>query len=200
MKDSCSAVLTSLLLVGAMATATAAEGQATASSVAAGTLAEGAVDGDRFSAAADTLWKGEADQGTWWWQIRFPQPQRIGAILQIHGERPLSFRNAPQHYVWQFSDDGRNWHSWDETQVQRERRLFRLHRLHEAREVRYLRLMIFQSMDAAPALREVEFFTEPTDAVNTAQRNSIRFLISSAERVVAYSMSRRTVPIFPWGA
>jgi len=161
-KFSCSVFLTSMLLVGATATAAAVEGEVAASSVAAGTSPGGAVDGDRFSVAAGSLWKGEADQGVWWWQIRFPQPRPVGAILQIHGDRPMSFRDAPRDYVWQFSEDGQDWQNLNETRVQRERRLFRLHRLAEAREVRCLRLMIFQSLDAAPALREVEFFAEPT--------------------------------------
>jgi hypothetical protein len=156
-------VLTSLLLAGT--TETAVGGEITASSTAAGTAPGGAIDGDRFSVAAGSLWKGEANQGTWWWQIRFPQPRPVGAILQIHGDRPLSFRNAPRHYVWQHSEDGRNWQNWDETQVRRERRLFRLHRLAEVRDVQYVRLMIFESLDAAPALREVEFLAEPTATI-----------------------------------
>ncbi len=110
---------------------------------------------------ARSLWKGQADQKTWWWQIRFPQARPVGAILQVHGDRPLSLRNAPRHYVWQFSEDGRNWLDWNETQVRRERRMFRLHRLAQARKVQYVRLMIFESNGAAPALREVEFLAEP---------------------------------------
>jgi len=48
-KFSCSVFLTSMLLVGATATAAAVEGEVAASSVAAGTSPGGAVDGDRFA-------------------------------------------------------------------------------------------------------------------------------------------------------
>lgn len=137
------------------------DAEATASSAAAESSPAGAVDGDRFSVRADSLWKGAPGEKVWWWQIRFAEPRSVGAILQVHGDRPLSLRNAPKHYVWQSSQDGRSWEDWSETEVRHERRLFRVHRLPQARQVQYLRLTILESIGAAPALREVEFYAEP---------------------------------------
>lgn len=156
--------------------------EVTASSAAAESPPAGAVDGDRFSVRADSLWKGAPGEKVWWWQIRFSEPRPVGAILQVHGDRPLSLRNAPKHYLWQSSQNGRTWEDWSETEVRNERRLFRVHRLPQAREVQYLRLMIHQSIDAAPAVREVEFYAEP-DAP-----------IGFPDWVVIVDSNERTVP------
>ncbi len=135
--------------------------EASASTTATGSSAGGAVDGDRFSLRADSFWKGAGDGKTWWWQVRFPGPRSVGAILQINGNQPSIFSNGPQHYVWQWSQDGGAWHDFKETETKCERRLFRLHRLAQPHQARYLRIMIYESLGEAPTLREVEVFAEP---------------------------------------
>jgi len=144
-----------------VASAVPPEAQLAASSTAVGTTAAGAVDGDRFSVDAESLWKGESGEEAWWWQIRFAQPQPVGAILQVNGDHSAILRNAPRRYVWQWSEDGRAWHGVKETETRRERRLFRIHRLASARKVRYLRMLVSQSVGDAPSLREVEFYDDP---------------------------------------
>src|SRR5262245_26991906 len=74
--------------------------EATASSSTAEFAPEGAIDGDRFSTEPATAWKGRKADKSWWWQVRFPQPRDIGAILQINGDHPTVLRNAPKRYVW----------------------------------------------------------------------------------------------------
>lgn len=152
-----------LLLATWISVASAAppDAQLTASSTAAGTTAAGAVDGDRFSVDAASLWKGEVGEETWWWQIRFARPRPVGAVLQVNGDHPAILRNAPRRYVWQWSEDGRTWHSVKETETDRERRLFRIHRLASARKVRYLRMLVSESVGNAPSLREIEFYDDP---------------------------------------
>src|SRR5262245_56312335 len=44
--------------------------------------AAGPLDGDRFSLAPISLWQGPKGATSWWWQVEFPQAERIGAILQ----------------------------------------------------------------------------------------------------------------------
>ncbi len=135
--------------------------EASASTTAMGSSAGGAVDGYRFSLRADSFWKGACEDKTWWWQVRFPEPRSVGAILQINGDQPSIFSNAPRHYVWQWSQDGQAWHDFKETETKAERRLFRLHRLTQPRQAKYLRIMIYESLGHAPTLREVEVFAEP---------------------------------------
>jgi hypothetical protein len=132
-----------------------------ASSTAAGTAAAGAVDGDRFSTDAKSLWKGQAGEETWWWQIDFAKPRPVGAILQINGDHSSILQNAPRRYVWQWSDEGRAWHDLKESRTDGERRLFRVHRLSAACTVRSLRMLVLESTGDAPSLREVEFYDEP---------------------------------------
>jgi hypothetical protein len=97
--------------------------------------------------------------------VRFPQPRAIGAILQTNGDHPVCLRNAPRRYVWQWSPDGASWEDLPETACARERRCFRLHRLSRAVRAQYLRLSILEAEGAFPALREVEFFTDPKAVV-----------------------------------
>ncbi|MBN1418953.1 MAG: hypothetical protein JXP34_09265 [Planctomycetes bacterium] len=139
----------------------AAGGEALASSVARGTSPRGPLDGDRFSIEAASLWRGESGAAAWWWEIRFEDPRRVGAILQIHGTDAGILRQAPGRYIWQASEDGRGWIDLPETRVDRERRLFRIHRLPAVRRVRCLRLRIDASIGDSPALREVEFGADP---------------------------------------
>jgi GMP synthase-like glutamine amidotransferase len=136
-------------------------GEVTASGSAAGTAPAGAMDGRRFALAPASLWKG--DKPSCWWQIRFPEPRAVGAILQINGEDEHRLHNAPRNYAWQRSDDGQTWHTIPETVVRREKRLFRIHRLNEPIRTRYLRLQINLAEGDLPALREVEFYPT-TDA------------------------------------
>jgi hypothetical protein len=135
--------------------------QATASATAPGSSPAGALDGDRFATAPASAWHGPAGQRSWWWQVRFPEVRPVGAILQIHGDHPLCFRNAPRRYVWQASLDGTSWSDLPETATTGERRTYRLHRLVRARRVRYLRLAIAEADGDFPALREVELFEDP---------------------------------------
>jgi WD40 repeat protein len=137
----------------------------TASASAAGSRPEGALDGDRFSAAPGRCWQGKAGERSWWWEVRFGRPRPIGAILQVVGDHPHVFRNAPRDYVWQGSADGRRWHDLAGTAVRGERRMFRLHRLAEAQTLRAVRLKISAADGPAPTLREVELFADPRERV-----------------------------------
>lgn len=139
--------------------------ETSASSTMVGTSAAGPVDENRFSTAADNLWKGDPQHTTWWWAVGFGSQRQVGAILQINGDGELTFRNAPVDYVWQATSDGTNWEDLPETRVTNERRMFRLHRLRQARQVRGLRLVVFRASGEAPALREVEFYPEPDSTV-----------------------------------
>jgi hypothetical protein len=133
---------------------------AEASSISAGYPARGAIDGDRFAIGPGFAWKGKAREGSWWWQVRFPMPRAVGAILQVHGDDPTIFRNAPRRYVWQGSLDGMTWRDLEGTDIRYERRLFRVHRLRKADRFQYLRLRILQAEGRYPTLREVEFYAE----------------------------------------
>jgi hypothetical protein len=136
--------------------------EASASSTAAGSSPRGAMDGDRFSTDPTKSWRGKPGETSWWWQVSFPKPRTVGAILQIVGDQDLALRNIPKKYVWQASADGRTWEDLAETAVKDERRLFRLHRLTKSREVRALRLAISEAGEGEfPTLREVEFFADP---------------------------------------
>jgi hypothetical protein len=138
---------------------------ATASSTASGSRPEGALDGDRFATAPASSWRGAAGASSWYWQVQFPRPRPVGAILQIVGDHPECLRNAPKDYVWQGSLDGVAWQELPGTAVKDERRTFRLHRLPRAQQVRYLRLQIRASTGAFPVLREAEFFADPKASV-----------------------------------
>jgi hypothetical protein len=126
---------------------------------------EGAANGDRFALGPGSAWKGQSGEAGWWWQVRFDEPREIGAILQINGEHPTVFRNAPSRYGWQGSLDGRRWRALEGTETERERRSFRLHRLPAAARVQYLRLNIQAADGDFPTLREVEFYPQPDSAV-----------------------------------
>jgi hypothetical protein len=128
-----------------------------ASSTVEGTSPAGAIDGDRFSTALESLWQGTSASACW--QMTFAEPRRIGAILQIHGDDPEVLQNAPRNYIWQTSSDGRNWHHLLETMTYQEKRLFRIHRLREAVETRHIRLLINLS-HGLPTVREIEFYEE----------------------------------------
>jgi hypothetical protein len=136
---------------------------ATASASTPGFEPAGAIDGKRFAADKGTAWQGKPGERGWWWQVRFAKPRDIGAILQIQGDHPLVFRNAPKSYIWQISDDGKQWTDLTETKTKAETRLFRIHRLSTARTARYLRLRIDAAEGKFPTLREVEVY-DKTDA------------------------------------
>jgi WD40 repeat protein/Tfp pilus assembly protein PilF/tRNA A-37 threonylcarbamoyl transferase component Bud32 len=142
----------------------------TASSVAAGSSAAGPVDGDRFGADGTACWRGRAGDTTWWWQIRFARPRQVGAILQVVGDHPTIFRNAPRRYVWQASPDGKSWEDLAETATQAERRMVRIHRLKTARTVQYLRLQVSAAEGDFPTLREVEFYSDPKRVIDFPDR------------------------------
>jgi uncharacterized repeat protein (TIGR03806 family) len=135
--------------------------RAEASTTAPGSRSEGALDGNRFSIEPASFWKGRAGEATWWWQIEFPQPRDVGAILQVHGDHEYALRDVPRRYIWQASKDGKNWEDLKETATSDERRMYRIHRLGRSRRVRCLRLAIAAAEGDAPALREVEFFEDP---------------------------------------
>ena len=69
--------------------------QADASTTAQGSRPQGALDGNRFAIEPAALWKGRAGDSTWWWQVEFPQPRDVGAILQIHGDHEYALATAP---------------------------------------------------------------------------------------------------------
>jgi hypothetical protein len=156
---------TALLLTAACPLPASAAGPlATASATAPGSTPQGAVDGERFAAEPAKAWHGKPGESAWWWQVRFPRPRTVGALLQVHGDGPTWLRNAPRRYVWQASDDGKTWTDLTETRTADERRTFRLHRLRQARQVRFLRLRVDGVTGDHPVLREVEFYARP-DAV-----------------------------------
>lgn len=136
-----------------------ADRQVTASSTITGFSANGAVDGNRFSTDEGSLWMSRG--GDSWWQVRFPEPRQVGAILQIHGDHEFLHQHVPANYRWQHSHDGNTWHDFGETAVRNEPRLYRIHRLHRSVVTRYLRLAMDADPDTPAALREVEFFADP---------------------------------------
>ena len=154
-----------LLLAGE----TFAEGRdlvsASASSSLEGFPASAAVDGERFSTRTGGAWRGQLGESNWWWQVSFPQPRDIGAILQITGDHEFVLRNAPKRYVWQGSRDGTKWFDLKETFTENERRIYRLHRLRQQHRVQFLRLKIEAVTGDFPALREAEFFADPKATV-----------------------------------
>lgn len=152
------------LTVFCLALACDAADKVTASSSAAKYGASGASDGDRFSLARDSAWKGEPNAAGWWWQIEFAGPRTIGSILQVAGDHAFVFRNAPRQYTWQRSDDGTNWSNL--IAIANEQRLFRIHRLARAVSTRFLRLNITAVGGEFPTLREVEFHTDPEAAIS----------------------------------
>jgi len=135
--------------------------RAEASSTSQGSRPQGVLDGNRFSVEPSSLWKGRAGDASWWWQIEFPQPRDVGAILQVHGDHEYALHNAPRRYTWQASQDGKKWEDLKETATRDERRMYRIHRLDQSRRVRWLRLAIATADGDAPTLREVEFFERP---------------------------------------
>jgi hypothetical protein len=141
---------------------------ATASSSSAGFEPGGAVDGERFALASGSAWKGQAGAAEWWWQVRFPTPREIGAILQVVGDHEVVFRHAPRCYLWQTSDDGERWRDLTETATTDERRLFRLHRLQAPRRAQFVRLRVDAVVGEFPTLREVEFFADSARRVEFA--------------------------------
>lgn len=137
-----------------------------ASSSASISTAAAACDGNRFACSPEQTWQGAATTNRWWWQIRFAQEQRIGAILQITGDHDFVFRNAPRRYVWQTSRDGEHWSDLAETQTQRECRCFRVHRLAHPRRCHFVRLQIDEAEGNFPTLREVEFYSSTTEKID----------------------------------
>jgi hypothetical protein len=135
-------------------------GVATASSSAPGLSPENAIDGDRFAACDDSLWRGRPGDSSWWWQIEFPTPRPLGAILQIAGDEATSLRNGPSSYIWQVSTDGVQWRDLPKTRVRDETRSFRIHRFESAGEIRFARIVIESAAHSAPAIREVEFYDQ----------------------------------------
>ncbi len=135
--------------------------KATASSTAPGSTAQGAIDGDRFSIEPSKLWKGGPGETSWSWEVSFPRPREVGAILQVHGDHEFAMRNSPSRYIWQVTRDGRVWEDLKETAIDDERRLFRVHRLKHTQAVLGMRLAIAAAEGAAPTLREVEFYADP---------------------------------------
>jgi hypothetical protein len=150
-----------LLLTGPFAVAAEQGDLASASSSQSDFAPGGAVDGDRFSLAPNHAWKGNSGQSNWWWQIQFPTPRQLGAILQIQGDHEIFFQNAPSAYLWQTSVDGLSWHDLKETRIEHEQRLYRVHRLRMGESVRFVRLQINAVEGDFPTLREVEFSSDP---------------------------------------
>ncbi len=137
-----------------------------ASSLSGGSAASGARNGDRFSVEAGSLWKGATNTSHWWWQVEFDPPRAVGALLQVVGDHPFVFRNAPRNYRWQQSDDGARWVDIPGGAVASESRLYRIHRFKAGVLTRFLRLDILDAAGEAPALREVEFYSEPGASID----------------------------------
>ncbi len=162
-------VLGAILLLAAWRTAgdvvPLKDAQVSASSSASERQPLGAVDGARFSTEPAHGWQGISGAQGWWWQIQFEIPRKIGAISQVFGDHPFVLRNAPRTYVWQWSNDGRQWHDLGSTWTLRERRLFHVHRLPEAQSIQYLRMQISAVTGDCPTLREIEFYSDPAEAI-----------------------------------
>src|SRR6185295_13169497 len=139
-------------------------GEVAASSYSRKFPAVGASNGERFSAEPGSAWKGSDRATNWWWQIRFSEPREIGALLQVVGDHPFVFRNAPTRYVWQWSVNQNDWRELKETETVNDGRIFRIHRLTKPQRVLYLRMQIDAVAGAFPTLREVEFYPSPTVA------------------------------------
>ncbi len=129
------------------------------------TTPRGAIDGERFSVDPQSLWQPEEGIGECWWSLRFPSPQLVGSILQIHGDGELTLRQAPTEYVWQGSVDGEHWEELAETRIVCEKRTYRIHRLARARELIALRLWIRAWEGTCPVLREVEVYPSVDAAI-----------------------------------
>src|SRR6185503_1510601 len=110
---------------------------AVASSEEPGFPAQAAVD-----IAPGDLWRGKPGEGSWWWQVRYPEVRTMGAIHQILGDGDTVLRSAPRDYVWQVSLDGERWSDVEETRTRGERRMFRLFRFKETRKAQFLRIKI----------------------------------------------------------
>jgi hypothetical protein len=136
-----------------------------ASTTAMGHSPVGARDGNRFGTEPSFTWRGAPGQSNWWWEVKFAQPESIGAILQITGDHEFVLRNAPRQYVWQVSDDEINWRDLPETRQLDERRTYRVHRLQQARKVRAIRLRIDGAHGEAPVLREIELYPASDAAI-----------------------------------
>jgi hypothetical protein len=136
-----------------------------ASTTAMGHSPVGARDGNRFGTESGHTWRGAPGHSNWWWEVKFAQPESIGAILQITGDHEFVLRNAPRQYVWQVSDDELNWRDLPETRQLDERRTYRVHRLQQARKVRAIRLRIDGAHGEAPVLREIELYPAPDAAI-----------------------------------
>src|SRR5262245_46063336 len=90
----CAGLFAGLLLATSAVRAEAP--RADASSCADGSSAAGALDGDRFATEPARSWQGRAGEKGWWWEVRFPRPRAVGAILQVVGDHALALRNAPK--------------------------------------------------------------------------------------------------------
>ena len=157
---------TCVAILAACGIARAGDVEASASSSQAQSSPAGALDRDRFGVGPAQIWRGNESERTWWWQCRWDEPRNVGAILQIVGDDPQLFQNAPRSFVWQASLDGRTWSDLDETAVRHERRMFRLHRLKSPRRLRFLRLRIDEAEGRYPTLREIEVFAQPETKVD----------------------------------
>ncbi len=138
----------------------------TASTTAEGTALWGPLDGDRFGVCDDTLWRGRSGETSWTWEAHFDRPTHIGAILQVVGDDLEKFQNGPTCLVWQATTDGSTWVDLESTRVVREQRMFRIHRPSESQEVTGMRLSISGCEGNAPAIRAVEFYSEPNARID----------------------------------
>ncbi|MGD9110506.1 MAG: discoidin domain-containing protein, partial [Phycisphaerales bacterium] len=123
----------------------------------------GAYDNYRFEETTGKCWKGQPDQGSWYWQLNFTEPRQIGSILMIMSEHESIQENTPTDYKWQYSNNGTTWYDLTETIVVGEKRLFRIQRLDTAVTVEHLRIQISGCVGTYPTIREVELYDE-TDA------------------------------------
>lgn len=159
------------------------------SSFQSGYPAAGACEGNRFSFGANQCWKGQAGQGSWWWQISYPEPTPIGSILQIVGDHEADhgsiLENAPRQYQWQWSSDGIDWNDLPETVVSNERRLYRIHRLSAPVLAKHLRLEITDCTGSYPAVREIEIYPE-TNSIIAFPNWVVAVLITENDTLPSY--------------
>lgn len=119
--------------------------------------AEGALDGDRFTAGDHHAWRSAPGSTRCTWQVTFGTPRRVGSILQVVGDHDFVFRNAPSRYAWEGSRDGEHWFPLATNPGSGESRLYRIHRLRRAFEVTAIRLRVQAVTGDHAVLREVEF-------------------------------------------
>jgi len=122
-------------------------------------------DGDRYAVGERKCWRGALREKTWFWQIDFTKPKTVAKLLQIMGLDSHVLMSAPKDYIWQWSNDGKSWRDIPGSKVAGETRLFRIITFSTPLRARYFRIKITSATGSAPAIREIEMFSDRRDNV-----------------------------------